>query len=67
MERVVDIAEAAIKHMTHVIQSSDADETGNATLRLFPSLTVFVYKIKKKTIDSGNFLLINFFAFLCFF
>ncbi|KAL9981947.1 hypothetical protein ACROYT_G010715 [Oculina patagonica] len=27
VERVVDIAEAALKHMTHVIQSSDADET----------------------------------------
>lgn len=27
VERVVDIAEAAIKHMTHIIQSSDADET----------------------------------------
>lgn len=53
MERVVDIAEAAIKHMTHVIQSSDADETGNATLRLFPSLTVFVYKIKKKQLTVG--------------
>jgi len=27
VERVVDIAEAAIKHMTHIIQSSDTDET----------------------------------------
>lgn len=28
MERVVDIANAAIKHMANVTQSSDADETG---------------------------------------
>lgn len=28
MERVVDIADAAVKHMEHVIQSSDMDETG---------------------------------------
>ncbi len=42
MERVVDIAEAAIKHMTHVIQSSDADETGTASLHVYQSLTAFV-------------------------
>jgi len=36
VERVVDIAEAAIKHMTHIIQSSDADETGNHALHFLP-------------------------------
>ena len=28
MERVVDIADAAVKHMQHVVESSDSDETG---------------------------------------
>ena len=28
MERVVDIADAAVKHMQHVVQSSDMDGTG---------------------------------------
>ena len=41
MERVVDIAEAAIKHMTHIIQSSDIDETGAHSLHFLSDLTVF--------------------------
>ena len=41
MERVVDIAEAAIKHMTHIIQSSDVDETGAHSLHFLSDLTVF--------------------------
>ena len=28
VERVVDIADAAVKHMQHVVQSADMDETG---------------------------------------
>ena len=28
MERVVDIADAAVKHMPHVVETSDMDETG---------------------------------------
>ena len=28
MERVVDIADAAVKHMQHVVESSDMDEAG---------------------------------------
>lgn len=28
VERVVDIADAAVKHMHHVVQSADMDETG---------------------------------------
>jgi len=31
----VDIAEAAIKHTTHIIQSSDADETVADSLHFF--------------------------------
>ena len=38
MERVVDIAEVAIKHMTHVVQSSDADETGTTISRRLSKL-----------------------------
>ena len=41
VERVVDIAEAAIKHMTHIIQSSDADETGAHSVHFLSNLTVF--------------------------
>ena len=41
VERVVDIAEAAIKHMAHIIQSSDADETGAHPLHFLSNLTVF--------------------------
>lgn len=41
VERVVDIAEAAIKHMTHIIQSSDADETGAHSLHFLSNVTVF--------------------------
>ena len=41
VERVVDIAEAAIKHMTHIIQSSDVDETGQHSLHFLSNLTVF--------------------------
>ena len=40
VERVVDIAEAAIKHMTHIIQSSDADETGAYSLHFLSNATV---------------------------
>ena len=40
MERVVDIAEAAIKHMTHIIQSSDADKTGAFSLHFLSNATV---------------------------
>lgn len=28
VERVVDIADAAVKHMQHVVQSANVDETG---------------------------------------
>ena len=28
MERVVDIADAAVKHMQHVVESTDLDESG---------------------------------------
>ena len=28
VERVVDIADAAVKHMQHVVESSDMDEAG---------------------------------------
>lgn len=31
----MDIAEAAIKHMTHIIQSSDSDETGATSFHFF--------------------------------
>jgi len=41
VERVVDIAEAAIKHMTHIIQSSDIDETGQHSLYFLSNLKVF--------------------------
>lgn len=32
VERVLDIATAAIRHITNVVQSSDADETGTEAL-----------------------------------
>lgn len=41
VERVVDIAEAAIKHMTHIIQSSDTDEAGAHALHFLSNSTVF--------------------------
>lgn len=37
VERVVDIADAAVKHMEHVVQSSDMEETGTVlTEQKFP-------------------------------
>ena len=32
VERVVDIADAAVKHMQHVVQSADMDETGTISV-----------------------------------
>ena len=34
VERVVDIADAAVKHMQHVVQSSNMDEIGTFFFKL---------------------------------
>ena len=39
VERVVDIADAAVKHMQHVVQSADMDETG--TISCFDFIFLF--------------------------
>ena len=45
MERVVDIAEAAIKHMMHIIRSSDADQTGAHSLLFLSNITAFAVNL----------------------
>ena len=57
MERVVDIADAAVKHMEHVVHSPDLDETGKEILlklQQFNVVNKLWCKIFRKWCDAAQ-------------